>query len=77
MAARSSGNRLVLIKTVHWLAGYERPTNDYLVRQAKRGYRRCHTAAVGARLEKTSRSRRAVGRRSACCEVSARTGGRT
>jgi len=52
VAARSLGNRLAPIKTVHLLAGYESPTDDYLVRQAKRGYRRCHTAAVGARPER-------------------------
>jgi len=52
VAAWSLGNYLAPINTVHLSAGDESPTDDFLVRQAKRGYRRCHTAAVCARPER-------------------------
>jgi len=47
VAARSLGNYLGPIDTIHNLAGYPSPTKTGLVHRAKRGYRRQHTAAVG------------------------------
>lgn len=52
VAAGSLGPYLSPIAALHALAGYTSPTSDALVKSAKRGYRRAHTAAVGGLREK-------------------------
>lgn len=51
VAAWSLGSRLAPIAAVHALAGHPSPTQDSVVKQAKRGYARTHTVEADGRPE--------------------------